>query len=183
LSVYSLSNIPVKPSTLILRNIIHSTYSCWAENLAQFAQTIIYLSLPLFRARQTMQTHIMLSCALYKRKGAKPVLRVHHGQGRDHPSGRETCLAETPPRGGRTLLVEYHVQSSSQYLFVECLYYIFKYMGGCACLFPHFSFSSSIFIYLNKIQTKSTLSISLRETRAATTGRGVRGKVTSARLI
>ena len=51
---------------------------------------------------------VLTSWALDKRKVVKPAptaaLRVHHCQGREHPSVRETwCVSEseTPPRGGR----------------------------------------------------------------------------------
>ena len=51
---------------------------------------------------------VLTSWALDKRKVVKPAptaaLRVHHCQGREHPSVREIwCVSEseTPPRGGR----------------------------------------------------------------------------------
>ncbi len=49
--------------------------------------------------------YVLKSLALDKRIVMKPAptagLRVHHCQGREHPSVRETSEFETPPRGGK----------------------------------------------------------------------------------
>ena len=73
-----------------------------------------------------------MSWALDKRKVVKPAptaaLRVHHCQGREHPSVRETwCVSEseTPPRGGRDAVGRIRLFNLLLYIFYACSFIVY----------------------------------------------------------